>query len=73
MGGGEENNLGYLGFTSKVPEAQHRDGWVTDRCLEFIEEGIDSERPLFLYLSFLKPHAGHNVPAGYEELYDPEI
>lgn len=72
MGGGEENNLGYLGFTSKVPESQHRDGWVTDRCLEFIEEGIDPDRPLFLYLSFLKPHAGHNVPAGYEDLYDPD-
>lgn len=72
MGAGEENNLGYLGFTSQVPEPNHRDGWVTDRCLEFIEEGIDPARPLFLYLSFLKPHAGHNVPAGYEDLYDPE-
>jgi arylsulfatase len=70
MGGGEENNLGYLGFTSKVPEAHHRDGWVTDKCLDFIEHGIDPVRPLFLYLSFLKPHAGHNVPAGYEGQYD---
>jgi arylsulfatase len=26
---------------------------------------------LFLYLSFLKPHAGHNVPPGFEGLYDP--
>jgi arylsulfatase len=70
MGGGEENNLGYLGFTSKVPQENHRDGWVTDKCLEFIENGIDPSRPLFLYLSFLKPHAGHNVPAGYEAQYD---
>ena len=70
MGGGEENNLGYLGFTSKLPEEEHRDGWVTGKCLDFIENGVDAERPLFLYLSFLKPHAGHNVPAGYEELYD---
>ncbi len=70
MGGGEENNLGYLGFTSPLPEEEHRDGWVTKKCLEFIENGIDSERPLFLYLSFLKPHAGHNVPAGYEDRYD---
>ena len=72
MGGGEENNLGYLGFTSNVPEREHRDGWVSDKCLNFIENGVDSERPLFLYLSFLKPHAGHNVPAGYEDLYDPD-
>lgn len=70
MGGGEENNLGYVGFTSKVPEKNHRDGWVTEKCLNFIEHGIDLARPLFLYLSFLKPHAGHNVPAGYEQQYD---
>ncbi|MCF7674090.1 MAG: sulfatase-like hydrolase/transferase [Akkermansiaceae bacterium] len=71
MGGGEENNDGYLGFTSRLPEHEHRDGWVTGKCLDFIEHGIDPKRPLFLYLSFLKPHAGHNVPAGYEDLYDP--
>ena len=70
MGGGEENNLGYLGFTSPLPEEEHRDGWVTKQCLEFIEKGIDPNRPLFLYLSFMKPHAGHNVPAGYEDRYD---
>lgn len=70
MGGGEENNLGYLGFTSPLPEEMHRDGWVTRKCLDFIEDRIDPARPLFLYLSFLKPHAGHNVPAGYEDRYD---
>jgi len=70
MGGGEENNRGYVGFTSPLPEAEHRDGWVTGKCLEFIEKGIDPDRPLLLYLSFLKPHAGHNVPAGYESRYD---
>ncbi len=70
MGGGEENNRGYLGFTSEVPEEKHRDGWVTRKCLDFIAHGIDPDRPLFLYLSFLKPHAGHNVPAGYEQRYD---
>ncbi len=69
-GGGEENNLGYIGRTSEVPEENHRDGWVFNRCMDFIDHGLDNDRPLFLYLSFLKPHAAHNVPAGYEELYD---
>lgn len=71
MGPGEENNLGYLGFTSAVPEPEHRDGWISRKCVEFIEGGVDPSRPLFLYLSFFKPHAGHNVPAGYEDRYDP--
>jgi arylsulfatase A-like enzyme len=67
-GAGEEGYLGYIGETSKVKEEHHRDGWVFNRCLEYIEKRED-QRPLFLYLSFLKPHAGHNVPAGFEEAY----
>lgn len=67
-GAGEEGNLGYIGETSRVKEENHRDGWVFNRCLEYIK-GRKDERPLFLYLSFLKPHAGHNVPEGFEEPY----
>ncbi|MGC1514256.1 MAG: sulfatase-like hydrolase/transferase [Maribacter sp.] len=69
MGPGEENNLGYLGFTSKLPEEDHRDGWITKHAIDYIEKRND-ERPLFFYLSYMKPHAGHNVPEGYEDLYD---
>ncbi len=69
MGPGEENNIGYLGFTSKLAEEDHRDGWITKQALNYIEKR-DDKRPLFFYLSYMKPHAGHNVPAGYEELYN---
>ena len=68
-GDGEEWPAGYVGGTSQLPEADHRDGWTFNRCLEFLDHGRDPKRPLFLYLSFLKPHAGANVPAGYEDLY----
>ncbi|WP_299053719.1 sulfatase-like hydrolase/transferase [uncultured Polaribacter sp.] len=71
MGPGEENNLGYLGFTSKLEEDEHRDGWVTKQAINYIKKRND-ERPLFLYLSYMKPHAGHNVPKGYEDLYDAD-
>ena len=67
-GAGEEGNYGYIGETSRVKEENHRDGWVFNRCLKFIKARKD-QRPLFLYLSFLKPHAGHNVPDGFEKLY----
>ena len=67
-GAGEEGNLGYIGETSKVKEENHRDGWVFKRCLDYINKRKD-DRPLFLYLSFLKPHAGHNVPEGFEDPY----
>lgn len=69
MGAGEENNLGYLGFTSKIAEEDHRDAWVTEQTINYIKNRED-KRPLFLYLSYMKPHAGHNVPEGYEDLYD---
>ncbi len=70
-GPGEEDPSGYIGETSTLPEGDHRDGWVFEKCLEYVK-GRDDERPLFLYLSFLKPHAGHNVPRGFEDHYKIE-
>ncbi|WP_068505498.1 sulfatase family protein [Paenibacillus kribbensis] len=70
FGGGEENEFGYKGLTSQIPMNQHRDGWVAEQSLRFLEQGPDPERPLFFYLSFLKPHAGFNVPAEFEQLYN---
>ena len=69
-GGGEEAVAGFVGATSQVQERDHRDGWVAEKCLEFLDKGVDPDRPLFLYLSFLKPHAGLNVPKRFEDLYD---
>lgn len=71
-GPGEEDPLGYIGETSALPEGDHRDGWVTEKCLDYIK-GRQDERPLFLYLSFLKPHAGHNVPVGFENRYNLDV
>ncbi|MEI7026536.1 sulfatase-like hydrolase/transferase [Paenibacillus sp. y28] len=70
FGSGEENADGYIGCTSQVPMQHHRDGWVAEQCLKFVDDGIDPDRPLFLYLSFLKPHAGFNVPQEFEDWYD---
>ncbi len=70
-GPGEENVFGYIGETSKVAEKDHRDGWVAQQCLQYLdEENFNTEKPLFLYLSFLKPHAGFNVPKKFEDMYD---
>lgn len=69
-GGGEENYKGYIGCTSSLAMRDHRDGFIAEQCLEFLESGVDPDRPLFLYLSFIKPHAGFNVPKEFEDLYD---
>lgn len=70
FGDGEEGVSGLVGGASSVPSRQHRDGWVAGQCLRFLKSGVDPDRPLFLYLSFLKPHAGHNPPPEFEALYD---
>lgn len=67
---GEEGVDGFIGAISMVADRDHRDGWVAEKCLEFLDKGIDPTRPLFLYLSFLKPHAGLNAPKRFVELYD---
>lgn len=68
-GPGQENVNGYSGGTSALDADHHPEGWVTRQALRFLEEERDPERPLFLYLSFNPPHAGLNVPPGYEDLY----
>ena len=70
FGPGEEGVPGFVGCTSQVEERDHRDGYVAEKCLEFLDAGVDPNRPLFVYLSFLKPHAGLNVPKRFEDLYD---
>ena len=69
-GPGEEGVEGYLGKPSEVADRDHRDGWVAEKCLEFLDKDVDNARPLFLYLSFLKPHAGLNAPKRFVEMYD---
>lgn len=67
---GEESVPGYTGCTSNVPAERHREGWLTQKALEFLNNGRDGNRPFFLYISFDYPHAGLNVPKDYEDLYD---
>ncbi len=69
-GPGEESVPGYIGCTSQVPESDHRDGWIAEQCLQWLDSGADANKPLFLYLSFYKPHAGLNVPKRFADLYD---
>lgn len=68
-GGGEENYLGYMGCTSSLPKEHHRDGFIFKKCMEFLNGPLPENQPLFLYLSFIKPHAGFNVPPEYEAQY----
>lgn len=69
FGSGQENVHGYTGSTSALDADHYPDGWLTRQALRFLEQERDPDRPLFLFLSFSPPHAGLNVPPGYEDLY----
>ncbi|GAA3638223.1 sulfatase [Microbacterium awajiense] len=70
-GPGEEEPLGYIGATSTIPARNHPDGWIAEKALEWLDgPDLDTDKPLFFYLSFVKPHAGHNPAAEFEALYD---
>lgn len=73
-GPGEEAAAGYLGARSNVESRNHRDGWVAEQARRWLlEDKIDPGKPLFFYLSFLKPHAGLNPPAEFADLYDERL
>ena len=69
-GPGGEAVGGYVGGTSDIPPEHHFEGWLTRQALNFLDRGRDPSRPFFLYLSLDYPHAGLQVPAGFEEMYD---
>ncbi len=69
-GAGEENPQGYLGRVSAVPKEHHRDGFIAKKALEFLNGYEPDGRPLFFYMSFIKPHAAYNVPKEFEDMYD---
>lgn len=66
---GPETVKGFVGHTSEIPGDDHREGWAMRQALRFLERDRDLARPFFLYLSFDNPHAGFNVPPGFEERY----
>ncbi len=68
-GSGEENALGYMGKISRLPKEHHRDGFIWRKCMEFLDSYTPGDRPLFLYFSLIKPHAGFNVPQEFEDMY----
>jgi arylsulfatase A-like enzyme len=56
---------------SPLPERVYSTTWIADRAVELIERH-DPRRPLFLWLSFLKPHHPFDPPVPWDTCYDPD-
>jgi len=61
------------GGQSPLPIEHYVDTWATTRSLELLENHIGQtpERPFYLQLGFVKPHAPYDPPEPFNKMYDP--
>jgi arylsulfatase A-like enzyme len=56
---------------SPLPERVYSTTWIADRAIDLIRTH-DAAQPLFLWLSFLKPHHPFDPPAPWDRCYPPD-
>ena len=63
----------HLGKVYALPERLHPTAWTGDRAVEAIE-GYSSDKPLYLKISFARPHSPYDPPQRVLDMYkDREI
>lgn len=53
----------------KLDESQHPTTWTANTAIEFINN-YNNEQPLFLKVSFARPHSPYDPPQRYLDMYD---
>lgn len=56
---------------SKLPTAYHNTSWTSDRFIDWISHGRDSQRPFATWVSFPDPHHPFDCPEPWSRLHDP--
>ncbi|MFH1614084.1 MAG: sulfatase-like hydrolase/transferase [Planctomycetota bacterium] len=58
---------------SPLPQEHYVDTWATTRSLELLQEHTNkiSNKPFYLQLGFVKPHAPYDPPVPFDEMYNP--
>ena len=67
----DSTNIGWNAHAAKeyaLPEELHPTAWTGDRAVELIR-GYTSEQPLFLKVSFARPHSPYDPPKRFVDLY----
>lgn len=57
---------------SKLPAPWHSTSWVTDRCIDFLQDAKDSEAPFCLWASYPDPHHPFDAPSPWSRLHHPD-
>ncbi len=58
----------YMPQPSQLPERLHSNTWVADRSIEFLNNR-DTDKPFFLWSSWVKPHPPFETPLPWSRLY----
>lgn len=56
---------------SKLPTAWHNTSWTSDRFIEWVKHGRDTEKPFATWVSFPDPHHPFDCPEPWSRLHDP--
>ena len=60
---------GHLGKAYSLPERLHPTVWTGEQALQAIE-GYASDQPLFLKVSFARPHSSYDPPQRFVDMYE---
>ncbi len=59
----------FMSAPSTIPTEGHKITWTGDKAVEFLDMARDDARPFVFWCSFGPPHAPHNPPAEFDDMY----
>lgn len=65
---GMRSEMYYMPQISPLAPGDHPTTWIGDRAVEYIEN-YSSDKPMFLFSSFIHPHPPYCPPAPWQKLY----
>ncbi len=60
-------------LVNPLPKEHHVTQWCGDRAVEWLAGERPSDRPFFLWVSFVKPHVPYDCPEHLVDLYDESL
>lgn len=65
----QRGDVFYIPQISQLPENLHPSAWIADRSVEFIKNEKNSDKPWYLFSSFIHPHPPFAPPNPWHKLY----
>ena len=65
---GMRSEMYYMPQTSQLAPEDHPTQWVGNKSVEYIEN-YSSDKPMFLFSSFIHPHPPYCPPSPWQKLY----